>query len=278
MKSIRSVTILLGLLIGSGCSLPKIPAPVVREQVYPRPRAEVWAAALNTLRQQDVIVNTSDPSSGILTYTTILDEDTLKQAILQKDLDAVQGAAYTTVFVQEKGQEATKVHAHTKVRVPPFGALLSSGGAIERKLFAGLSAQLGSSPVSEPVVRSFIPAVTSRPQASPLESVGAQEARMPAGSTVLQSESQPATDTLSARSAVPSAPPAALFEQHACQRIAELRTRFPKLYVHQREQTVVFRGHVPHHAAFQEVTRLADELTQEFGVVTVIEVSFTHER
>jgi hypothetical protein len=145
-QSQKRALVLLGLVIGSSCSsLPTLSAPVIRDQFYPRPRSEVWVAALTAVRQQpDVIVNTAEPSSGIITYTTLLNEDELKQVVLLRDLKVAEGAAYTTIFVQDKGQQTAKVHAHTKVRIPEAEILLGSSGTMERKLFTGLNAILGA--------------------------------------------------------------------------------------------------------------------------------------
>ncbi|MFC1548805.1 hypothetical protein ACFL5E_02480 [Candidatus Omnitrophota bacterium] len=160
MKKILLLVVVCCLTLTGCATIPRLQAPVVRESTYNVSYDKIWPHLVTIVTEGGNFVNVADKGSGILTYTTVLNKEQLKEYVLQKPPAVPIGAYYNngeaqiTLRVRKVDENSIVIKVSSKIKaqicnmfgtvVPPFqGVMLNSNGNLEKDTFKMVEAQAG---------------------------------------------------------------------------------------------------------------------------------------
>jgi len=160
MKRLVALTLICCFIAGCA-TIPKLSAPLKREESFSMSFDTVWPALVTIVTEGGNIVNVADKDSGIITYRAQLPRKQLEDYLLQKPpafpIGAYYGSgeAHVTLRVQPLSEEKTNVRITSQIKAQlhnMFGEPLlysgshnlNSNGRLEEDVFKMISSQIGT--------------------------------------------------------------------------------------------------------------------------------------
>ena len=151
----------LVLFLAACAETPMLRKPIERERVYSQPVEKVWETAILNLARSGNIINSSDKSSGLITFSKVLNSDDLRNFTSEANRSGAlgggrmsQGTGYMNFLIRPLEDNKTKVYINGRIQVratyvssrgDPVQLLhyATSNGKMEDELMDQLAVELG---------------------------------------------------------------------------------------------------------------------------------------